>query len=55
MVANGNKTYDRKILVSIISNKQRRKTSTIIRTDFIAIPIPIEKPTNPFLYSFLIG
>lgn len=29
--------------------------STKIKTLFMKIPIPIENPTKPFLYSFLTG
>lgn len=43
---------------SIISTKiTKRKIvkSTNIKTVLTKIPIPIEKTTNPFLYSFLSG
>lgn len=47
-----------KLTVKIASNTRRtnnRKTSTIITNVFTNIPIPIEKPIKPFLYSFFQG
>ena len=47
-----------KLIIKINSNIKRarkRKTSAIITNVFTNIPIAIEKPTKPFLYSFFQG
>lgn len=48
-IKNARKVISRKIIA--INNIK----SIIIKTVFIKIPIPIEKTTSPFLYSFLRG
>lgn len=55
MTANGNK---KNIITTIISSTSRVKKTTMsasITQNFINIPIPIEKPTKPSLYSFFHG
>lgn len=51
----GHDTNKNRINNSISNIIKKIMLSTIIKTSFITIPIPIENPTKPFLYSFFIG
>jgi len=44
-----------KISSSNVNTINKNSKSTTIKTDFTAIPMTIENPTKPSLYSFFMG
>ncbi len=51
----GNARNNAKKKTSALSKLTKNIVSTAMKNVLINIPIPIENPTNPFLYSFFQG
>lgn len=55
IVSNGHQIKKARKVISRKTKTEKMNVPKSINTLFTTIPIPIEKATNPFLYSFLSG